>query len=70
MSITSALFSPTTIVDQKTYWKGAGLLIILGALISAIPLFFLSGEIRDSDILIMLGPSVILFLLIYPWFFS
>lgn len=68
MSILKALFNPSTVVDKKTYWMGGAILVVLGALIYAAPLIFMTEDAGISGIMTGAIFSIFIYLLIYPWF--
>lgn len=68
MSVSSALFVPTSVVEKKDYWIGAAILIALGAAISALPLLFMKQDSGLAGIMMGSMASLLLMVLIYPWF--
>jgi len=68
MSIMRALFGPDQVTDQKTYWTGVGVLLVLGAVIAYLPLLFMGEGGGISGMMKGGALGMLLYLLIYPWF--
>lgn len=68
MSVLNSLFNPSAVVEKKDYWIGGVILLILGALIYAAPLLFMSEDAGFSGVVKGSFFSMFIYLLIYPWF--